>query len=417
MLDSAAPPPPGSRPLEGVRVLDLTRVLSGPHSTRMLLDLGAEIIKVEPPAGDTTRFSMPRINGVATYFAQQNVGKRNISLDLNKREALQILLDIAEISDVVVENFRPGVAERMGLGYDAIAARNPRIVYASISGYGQDGPWVQRRAYAPVVQAEVGYATLQARGRGGVAANDSFSHADVYTGMECCTAILAALFQRERTGRGDKIDVSMAQSMLYANEHVHDELWDGEIDPNWIRSFGSAESPVLIAANGEEVIIAGHPLENGIFTKLMIAAGRGELNDDPRMASIASRRQHFVEIDGIIRDWAATMPNAEAVEAALSIHKLATGRLRSVREICDTDWAAARDAVVTTSDRGGGTFRIPNAPWRFAGSKIGITGNVRYRGEDNHEVLAELLHLDDEQLKQLDADGVLSSRVPDNATP
>ncbi len=382
----------------------------------MLRDLGAEVIKVEPPTGDTTRFSTPRINGVATYFAQQNVGKRNISLDMAKPEALTILLELAERCDVIVENFRPGVAERMGLGYAAVAARNPRIVYASISGYGQTGPWVGRRAYAPVVQAESGYTAMQSEDRGGRPANDTFSHADVYTGMECCVAILAALFQREHTGRGERIDVSMAQTMLYVNEHVHNELWDGPVDPNWIRSFEPSEYPVLVAANGEEVVIAGHPADNGIFQGFMRAAGRADMIDDPRMAKVGGRREHIAEIDGIIRGWAATMGDADAIEDALSKDKLATGRLRGVRDICSTDWAAARQAVVETSDRGGGTVRIPNSPWRFAGSEFGITGNVRYRGEDNHEVLRELLDFEDDKLAELEADGVLSSRIPDNAT-
>ena len=136
-------------PLEGIRVLDLTRVLSGPHCTRMLADLGADVIKVEPPDGDLTRFASPRINGLASYFVQQNAGKRNISLDLSKPGATEIVLDLAEHCDVLVENFRPGVMARNGLGYDVVAARNPRIVYASITGYGATGPWVDRRAYAP----------------------------------------------------------------------------------------------------------------------------------------------------------------------------------------------------------------------------------------------------------------------------
>ena len=141
------------RPLDGIRVLDFTRVLSGPHATRMLCDLGADVIKVEPPEGDLTRMTNPRVNGLATYFVQQNVGKRNISLDIHKPEAVDLLLRLASQCDVVIENFRPGVMDRMGLGYDAVAARNPRIIYASINGYGSTGPWSSRRAYAPVVGA------------------------------------------------------------------------------------------------------------------------------------------------------------------------------------------------------------------------------------------------------------------------
>ena len=139
------------RPLSGVRVLDLTRVLAGPHAGRMLCDLGAEVIKVEPPEGDITRTTWPRVNSISTYFAQQNAGKRCISLDLDHAEGRDLLLRLVEQCDVVLENFRPGVIDRLGLGWDVLHGRNPRVILASASGYGQTGPWVHRRAYAPVV--------------------------------------------------------------------------------------------------------------------------------------------------------------------------------------------------------------------------------------------------------------------------
>ncbi len=252
-------------PLEGIRVLDLTRVLSGPHCTRMLADLGADVIKVEPPDGDLTRFSTPRINGLASYFVQQNAGKRNISLDLSKPGAAEIVLDLAERCDVLIENFRPGVMARNGLGYDVVAARNPRIVYASITGYGATGPWVDRRAYAPVVGAETGMTKSQGDARGGAYANDPHSHADVYTSLETCTAILAALVQRQRSDRGQWIDVSMAQTMLYVNEHVHNDLWDGQVDDGVIRSFRPGDYIVSTLASGESVVVSGHPAERGTF--------------------------------------------------------------------------------------------------------------------------------------------------------
>jgi len=406
----------GSRPLTGIRVLDLSRVLSGPHAARMLADLGAEIVKVEPPAGDTTRFATPKVNGLTAYYAQQNSGKRNVSLDMGVPEAKEILLALAERCDVLIENFRPGVADRMGIGYAAVAARNPRIVYASISGYGQTGPWVGRKAYASVVAAEVGYVDYQAAGRDGVAANDPFSHADVYTGMSCCAGILAALYQREQTGRGEHLDLAMAQVMLYVNYHVNDLLWDGPVEPDWIRSFGAAQYPVLTVANGDRVIAAGHPAENGSFQRFMRAAGRQDLMDDPRLATQAQRKEHVGEILGALRDWAATVPDGDTAEAALTGADMAAGQVRTVREVCDTDWAAAREVTVDVSDRGGGSIRIPNAPWRFAGSDHGIVGAPRYRGEDNRAVLAELLGYDDATLDRLEADGVLSSRVPAAAT-
>jgi crotonobetainyl-CoA:carnitine CoA-transferase CaiB-like acyl-CoA transferase len=352
------------------------------------------------------------VNSLSSYFVQQNTGKRNISLDMGTPEGKELLLSLTEHCDVMVENFRPGVTDRMGIGYDAVAKRNPTIIYASISGYGQTGPWVHRRAYAPVVGAEAGSTQLQGDARGGQYANDPMSHADVYTGMECASAVLAALFQRERTGRGERIDVAMAQTMLYVNEHVHDLLWDGPVQPDWIRSYQPGDYPVLTAANGRTAIMAGHPAERGTFDRFVHAMGKSELFHDPRFVDVVLRLANFDALMAIMQEWAATMPDTDAIEHAMAEQGIATGTLRTVRDVCDTDWAEARQVTVAVSDRGGGTMRIPNAPWRFAGSEVGVRGEPRYRGEDNHAVLHELLGLDEERLQQLDTDGVLSSRVP-----
>ncbi|HZX53047.1 MAG TPA: CoA transferase [Ilumatobacteraceae bacterium] len=400
------------RPLSGIRVLDFTRVLSGPHATRMLCDLGADVIKVEPPEGDITRTTNPRVNSLASYFIQQNVGKRSISLDTRKQEAIELLLRLAESCDVLIENFRPGVMDRLGLGYDAVAARNARIIYASINGYGSGGPWSTRRAYAPVVGAETGITKAQGDARAGHFANDPFSHADVYTSLEAASAILAALFNRERTGHGDRVEVTMAETMLYVNEHAHDQLWDGDVAPEWIRSFAPADYPVLTAANGESVVISGHPAERGTFDRYMLGINRPDLLEDPRFADVPSRLAHFDDIVDALREWASTVATPQDIESAMAEHGLATGTLRSLRELCDTDWARDRGAVVEVSDRGGGTVRLPNTPWHFASADVGLRGEPRYRGEDNRSVLAELLHLDDAELDRLQLDGVMSSRMP-----
>ncbi len=403
-----------SRPLSGVRVLDLSRVLSGPHCTRMLADMGAEVIKIEPPAGDLTRFATPRRNGLSSYFVQQNVGKRNLSLDLATPEGAEILLALAEHADVLVENYRPGVMARLGLDADAMRVRNPRLIYASISGYGQTGPWVKRRAYAPVVEAETGIVASQGNARGGELAKDPHSHADVYTSLETASAILAALYQRERTGEGQWIDVSMAETMLYVNEHLHDALWDGHDDPQWIRSFRPGDYLVLTVANGDSLVVSGHPAERGTFDFFIAAMGRTDLADDPRFVDVAARLANFDALREIIRTFAASMPDADAFEEQFSKHRLAVGRVRQPGELTDTEWARERHVVVDVDDRGGGTIRVPNSPWRFSSSPdVGVSGIPKYRGEDNRSLLSELLGYDDARLDELEADGVLSSRMPD----
>ena len=400
------------RPLEGVRVLDFTRVLAGPHATRMLCDLGAEVIKVEPPVGDLTRFGQPRLNSLATYFIQQNVGKLNVSLDLDDDRGVDIARRLADVSDVVIENFRPGVMARLGLGYDTLSARNARLIYASISGYGATGPWVDRRAYAPVVNAEAGLTKHQGDVRGGQYANDPFSHGDVYTGMETAAAILAALLQRERTGRGQHIDVSMAETLLYVNEHAHDQLWQGEVPSDWIRSFQPADYPVLTTQDGSVVVVSGHPASKTNFAWFCAAMGRNDLANDPRFVDVSTRLAHLAEFLALLQEWAADVPNAEEIERIFAQHNLATGRLRSVGELAETPWARERGAIAEVSDRRDGTVRIPQSPWKFSDADVRIRGVPKYRGEDNRDVLRELLGLDDATITELERDGVASSHLP-----
>ena len=416
-MDTSTSSQQPQRPLQGLRILDFSRVLTGPHATRMLCDLGAEIIKIEPPDGDLTRFTNPRVNSLSTYFIQQNVGKKNISLDMSKPEAVDIVKKLVMHADILIENFRPGVMKKLGLDYASLSALNPKLIYASITGYGQTGPWVHRRAYAPVVGAESGLTNHQGMARGGQFANDPFSHADVYTAMETCAAVLAAVIQRHSTGRGQSIDIAMAQTMLYVNEHAHDALWDEPTPPEWIRSFEPGNYPVLTAANGDKVVVSGHPGERGTFDLFFTAIGRADLLTDPKFIDVPSRLTNLEELQSILRAWALTIPDATAIEEALAKHKLASGKIRTTRELADTDWAVAREITVEVSNRGGGKVRIPNAPWKFSDATVTTAGSPKYRGEDNALVLGELLGLSTQEVDVLTEAGVLQRRVPPGATP
>src|SRR5205807_1873703 len=186
-------------PESGVRVFDFSRLLAVPLCARTLLDLGAEVIKIEPPRPDVSRFAFPATTGMSGYYAQQNAGKRNVSIDLNVPGARELALRLCDTPDVVVENFRAGTPGFFGLDYETLAVRNPRLIYASTPGYGQGGPWQGRMAYAPTVQAEAGFTTNSIRHYGevlGEPRTDSLSHADVYAGLQAAVAILAALHRR-----------------------------------------------------------------------------------------------------------------------------------------------------------------------------------------------------------------------------
>jgi crotonobetainyl-CoA:carnitine CoA-transferase CaiB-like acyl-CoA transferase len=378
----------------------------------MLSDLGADVIKVEPPEGDLTRFAFPRVGSMSTYFAQQNIGKKNISMDLKKPEAVELIKKLVAECDVLVENYRGGVMDKLGLGYSVLSEVNPRLIYAAISGYGNTGPWSHRRAYATVVNAETGMTGLQARARGGQATNDPHSHADVYTGMETAAAVLAALFQREKTNVGQYIDVSMAQTMLYVNEHVQNELFEDDVPADQIRSFQPGDYPILQTGDGTYVVVSGHPAERGTFDLFVNAMKRPAMLEDPRFTDVATRLQNLDALANELRDWARSIQTAQEIEDVMAEAGLAMGVVRTMSELADTDWAEDRNVIIDADDRSGSTFRVPNAPWVFSGSDVSTRGIPKFRGEDNAEVLQQFAGVSPEEVEQLTAAGVLSIRLP-----
>ncbi len=405
----------GSRPLDGLRVVDFSRVLAGPHCGRALADLGADVIKVEPPAGDLTRFSHPRRSSTAFYFAQQNAGKRNVSLDLARPEATELLLRLVGTADVLLENFRPGVMARLGLGFDAVSAANPRLVYGSISGYGQDGPWSDRRAYAVVIHAEMGMTQGSLDHRAGLGLEDDgvnqpYSHADVYAGLECLGGVLAALYQRERTGRGQHVDVAMASTLLSVNEHVQAAL-SGIDTGDEPASLGPGGAPIFATADGRRVTVAGDPVASHSFRLYCRAMDRSDLETDARFDEVGARRAHREELLGIVQEWVLRLADSDAVEEAFATVRLPVGVVRTVAEVADSEWATHRGAIAEVHDTAGGTIRIPDAPWRFSGAEVGVAGEPAWRGQHNRSVFAEL-GVDDGELDRLETEGVLSSRPP-----
>ncbi len=405
--------PPG--PLEGIVVLDLTRVLSGPICGRALADLGARVVKVEPPAGDLTRFSIPRHGAISGYYAQQNSGKENVSIDLDTAEGRDVLRRLADRADVVLENFRPGVCDRWGIGYETVAASNPGVVYGSITGFGQTGPWSQQRAYAVVAHAIGGLTHHQLEhqeivaGRA-VLANDAFSHGDVYTGLLALSGILAALFARERTGTGQHVDVCMIDAMLFVNEHVQERL-AGETEAGDPAILGSGWSPVVEVASGERVSIAGDP--GGVaYESFLRLLGRDDLLADPSMQTWEGRRARSAHLRDDVREFCSHVPTADALVALLDDVGLAAGVVHPVEDLAGSEFVAHRGSIVAVDDRSGGAFAIPQAPWRFSDATAEVAGPPAWRGEHNRQVCADLLDCTDAEIEALEASGALVARPP-----
>jgi len=336
-----------SGPLSGIRVVDFSRVLAGPLCARTLLDLGAEVIKIEPPRPDVSRFAFPSAPGMSGYYAQQSAGKRNVSIDLNVPGARELALRLCDTADVVVENFRAGTLRYFGLDYETLAARNPRLIYASITGYGQGGPWQGRMAYAPTVQAEAGFTHNSLRHYGkvlGEPRTDSLSHADVYAGLQAAVAILAGLHRRETTGTGQYIDVAMAASLMAVNERAHVDLNDAELGEE-PAILGATDCPFFTAPGGEHFTVATSLVGSCTFPSYLRAMRRADLADDPRFATAAARRANFAELHRIVQNWILTFADVGALDAQLDEAKIAFGEVRSLKQLSEMEWAEYWGAV------------------------------------------------------------------------
>ncbi len=400
-------------PLSDLLVLDLTRALAGPIAGRLLSDLGADVIKVEPPDGDLTRATKPRQDSMAVYFVQANVGKRCVSIDLGTGDGRDLFLRMAERADIVLENYRPGVMERLGLSYEALSAVNPGIIMASVSGYGHGNVWAHRGAFAAAVQAETGLTADIAKRRDTTPRNDPVSQADVYGGLHALAAILAAVHHRDRTGEGQAIDVDMAESTLVANDMTATNLRDDCEVTDGFRS-GSNWPPCYQLSTGRWVTVTADPMVEGAFRAWVRALDRPELRDDPRFATMAARLDHGDELHQLIADWVVGFESAADLEKAIGLSTVLVADVRTAQEIRDSDWAEDRGAFVDVPLKpGGDPVTVPQSPWRFSRSSVGAVPRVGFRGEHNREVLGRVFGLGEDELDDLEHRGIISDRLPD----
>lgn len=389
-------------PLDGIRVLDLSRVVAGPYCTRMLASLGAEIIKLEPPAGDMTRGRPEPGKGSAPGFVQLNTGKRLISIDFGSDEGTDLVRRLAGRVDVLIENFRPGVMEAWGLDQASLTAENPRLVYVSISGYGQTGEWRHRRAYAPFVHAEAGHLATNAQLRKAPIEHIPESTADLAAAKDATIAILAALHQRERTGRGQAIDVSLAHAILFMNEFAGAALTEGAPPPK----SGSTPQTIFTSSDGH-AFSAGNPVSSQVFSKLCRAFGCLELVDDERFVDSGSRRGRRAEVIAELQSALNDAGPFDEVLPLIEAEGLVVGRVRQMSELADLEWVRERDALVTLADENGSPVVVPSPPWILSDAESGGGEPIGPIGRDNDRVLQDLLDLGDEDVAALHKRGVL----------
>jgi crotonobetainyl-CoA:carnitine CoA-transferase CaiB-like acyl-CoA transferase len=369
-----------TRGLQGLRVLDFSTTIAGPHCTRMLADMGAEVIKIEQVEGETMRNRPPLRNHCSTTFGQLNVGKKSLVLDLKSPKAIDVIRRLVPSADILVENFRPGVMRRLQLDYASLQALNPKLIYCSISGYGQTGPSAELPAYAPVIHAASGYDMAHLAYQPGRSRPDycGIYHADVLTGVYAFGAISAALYQRHSTQRGQHIDFSMLESMLSL---TLTELQSSQFEVRWPKRpmFGpleTADGYVMVAVASEKT-----------FQSLVKAAGHPDWIADPRFAKYADRRDNWGDLMNGVETWSRTL-STEKCLAELNDNGVPCSAYRTVAEALRDPQIAHRGALSEVRD-GGGTFRVLNLPFRMSGAVVCAGKRTSTLGEHTVTYLRE----------------------------
>lgn len=376
-------------PLEGIRVLDFSRMLSGPFCTALLGDLGADVIKVETPAGgDDARHFSPRAAGESTYFMLVNRNKRSIALNLKSQEGRETVHRLARISDVVVENFRPGVARRLGIDYDTLAALNPRLVYASISGFGQDGPLSQRAAYDIIAQAMGGIMSINGQPDSGPTRVGE-SLGDLAAGLYGSWAVLAALHARDRDGYGQHLDVAMLDSIFsLLVSALSQYLFTGKV-PQRIGNTNPISAPLdsYRAGDGELIIAVAN---DALFARLCEAIGRPELAGDPAFATDAERKRNEDDLRTVLEAWASRRTVEDAV-AALTSAGVPASPVWSIDQVATSAHALHRRLVRRAEHATAGDVPIVPQPVHFGGGATLPERAAPVLGQHQDDVLAELL--------------------------
>ena len=394
-------------PLSGVRVLDFTRVLAGPFCTMLLADLGADVIKVERPGrGDDTRTFPPFAGKESAYFININRNKRSIVINLKHPKGRELALELAKKSDVIVENFRPGTMEKLGLSYEDVKKVNPRIIYASISGFGQYGPYRDRPGYDLIGQAMGGIMSITGwpfspPTRTGTAI------ADILAALFCCVGILSALRARDKTGEGRRIDVSLVDSVMSACEaYVEMYLVEGKV-PTRIGNryefiypydtFEAKDGWIAIGIGNEEM-----------WARFCKATNMMWMLEDPKFSTNEARLENHAEVKRVVEDWTRNKTVKEILDILLK-YEIPCGPVYSMDEVCnDPHIAKAREMVVEIDQPNVGKMRIVGCPIKMTPTGASIRRPAPLLGQHTDEILKEVLGLSNEEIKRLREENVIS---------
>ncbi len=392
-------------PLEGVKVLSFALHLAGPFCTMLLCDLGAEVIKIEPPGkGDPARRNFPFIDGISSYFLSINRGQKSITLNLRDEQAKKIVFELVKRMDILVENFRPGVMERLGFSYKEINTVNPKIIYASISGFGQKGPYKTKPAFDMIAQGMGG--TVSITGEPGRApVRVGFSIGDIGASLFSAIAILAALHEREKSGKGQWIDVAMTDSQVALCENACARYFaTGEI-PKPLGSRHPLMTPfqVLPTKDGYFVLITV-PEED--WQKFLKLAGREDLISDPRFPSHKDRVANYAAFEPILNEITKTKTTAEWL-ALLEANGIMCGPVNNIGQVVNDPHIKERGMIVEVAHHRVGRLRVTGTPMKFSRTQCQIEKACPDVGEHTAEILSSMLGFSAENLEELRKAGVI----------
>jgi len=390
-------------PLEGVRVLDLGRHQAGPRCAQVLARMGAEVIKVERLGGEETRYHGPWVRKQSAYWVQYNSGKKSLSMDLRKPEAREIMEKLIKVSDVLLQNFRPGTIEKMGYGYDVLKKLNPRIIMVNVSAYGQFGPYRDQIGYDPIGQTMSGIAMVTGE-EGMPPIRAGVPIIDRTTALHATIGTLAALHEREFSGEGQSIDVCLADTGYSYTEIPITAYHGAGVKPK--RGENTAPpSGTYPCKDGWVLISAG---DQHHWHRVCNALRRPEWLEDPRFATRPERAKHAAEVNAAMRELLGKMTMKEAI-AYFTEHDVVAAPVNSIPQAAEDPHPWERRAMVEVPDFLAGSIAVSGDFWHFSRTPA-VIGSTPRVGEHNEEILGGLLGYSDDQIKTLRAKEVISER-------